>query len=309
MTEPNPVNSARPNTPEKKKKPSSAYRKLRRKFAETGFRAPLTWLRHRGLQSDDVFFGSFPKSGNTWARFVLFEILSGMPAGFRKTNSLMPPVGQQSKALRILPGGRRMVSTHEQYRQEYRKAIYLVRDARDIVLAEYAFLTALDIFHDDLSHFIEKSLTRGTIHGWGPWHRHVASWLESPIARTDNMLLMRFEDLRKDPIPGFARMVEFLGVPADIDKITRALENNTIQRMREKEDREPGRASIRGRFVREGAVRGWVSKLTPSQVQFIEKHAGESLARLGYPLLSQLNSEAASRPEPANHFRNLALGI
>lgn len=292
-----------------KKKPSSAYKKLRRKFAESGFRAPLTWLRHRGLEPEDVFFGAFPKSGNTWSRFVLYEILSGIPAGFRKTNSQMPPVGEHSKALPLLPGRRRLISTHEQYRKQYRKAIYLVRDVRDIVLAEYAFLTALDIYHDDLSHFIERSLTRGTIHGWGPWHCHVSSWLDSPIGGTDNLLVLRFEDLRKDPLAGFSRMVEFLGMEVDADRIMRAIENNTIQRMREKEDNEPGRASIRGRFVRQGAVRGWVSKLTPEQARFIEKWAGETLVRMGYPLLSELNAEALLDAEAANHVRDIAVGV
>ena len=177
-----------------------------------------------------------------------------------------------------------------------------MRDARDIVLAEYAFLTALDLYHNDLSQFIETSLTRGTIHGWGPWHRHVSSWLDSSIAGTDNLLVLRFEDLRKDPLAGFARMVEFLGMEVDADRITRAIENNTIERMREKEDKEPGRVSIRGRFVRQGAVRGWVSKLTPAQVRFIEKHAGETLVRMGYPLLSELNPEAPSDPDAANRF-------
>jgi hypothetical protein len=285
------------NSPDgKQKKPTSAYRKLRRAFAKTPLRVALTWLRHRGLEPADVIYASYPKSGSTWARFVLFEILSGMPAGFRKTNSLMPGIGSQSKALRLLPGGGRLIATHEDYQKEYRKAIYVVRDPRDIVLAEHAFYTVLDYYHDDLDHFIESFLlTKNcSVYGYGPWQRHISSWLDSPIAGTDNMLVLRFEDLRNDPVPGFARMVEFLGVDVDMDKIQRAVENNTIQKMREKENKEPVRSSIRGRFVREGAVRGWLSKLTPAQALRIEELAGAAMVRMGYPLLSELQHETAS---------------
>ena len=284
-------------TGDKKKKPSSIYRKIRRKFAKTRLRVPLNWLRHRGLEPADVFFAGYPKSGTTWSRFVLFEVLTGKPAGFRQTNTLMPIIiHSQSKALRLLPGGGRLISTHEDYQKEYRKAIYITRDPRDVVLSEYAFYTVLDYYHGTLDRFIDSFLfTKNcSVYGYGPWQRHVFTWLDSPITGTENLMVLRFEDLRKDPASGFAQMVKFLGVEVDMDKIIRAIENNTVQKMREKEDKEPVRASIRGRVVRHGAVRGWLSQLTPEQVHRIEKHAGEAMARMGYPLLSEMNQQVAN---------------
>jgi hypothetical protein len=312
MTEQNNGGGEKANnsTGEKQKKPTSAYRQLRRKFAKSRLRAPLTWLRHRNLRPADVFIASYPKSGITWTRFVLFEMLSGMPAGFRATNQLMTGIGQHSKGLRLLPGGGRLIGTHEQHRKEYKRAIYVVRDARDVVLSEYAFLKALDYFRGDLDEYISTFLfTCGSAYGYGPWHRHVSSWLDSPIAGTDNLLLVRFEDLRKEPVPWFARMAEFLGVDVDQEKIKLAVENNSIQKMREKENREPVRASIKGRFVRDGAVRGWVSKLTPAQVQLIEEHAGSALLRLGYPLSSQLRAEETPESTPTNQVNDPALRV
>jgi hypothetical protein len=273
---------------------TSTYRKLRRKFAKTSLRAPLVWLNHRDFSPSDVFLGAYPKSGATWMCFVLFEILSGLPAGFKSIKQLMPGAGQHSKALRLLPGGGRLIGTHEQYRKDYHRAIYLVRDARDVVLSESAYLKALDYFHGDLDQFISTFLfTCGSAYGFGPWQRHVGSWLDSPIAGTQNLLLVRYEDLRQDPVPWFARIAEFLGVNVDEKKIGLAVANNSIEKMREKEDREPVRASIRGRFVRDGVVRGWVSKLSPAQVRLIEEHTGSALLRLGYPLSSQLRAEEA----------------
>ena len=293
------------NVGEKQKKPTSTYRQLRRKFAKSRLRAPLTWLRHRNLCPADVFIASYPKSGITWTRFVLFEMLSGMPAGFKATNQLMTGIGQHAQGLRLLPGGGRLIGTHEQHRKEYKRAIYVVRDARDVVLSEYAFLKALDYFRGDLDEYISTFLfTCGSAYGYGPWHQHVSSWLDSPIAGTDKLLLVRFEDLRKEPVPWFARMAEFLGVDVDQEKIRLAVENNSIQKMREKEDKEPVRASIGGRFVRDGAVRGWVSKLSQAQIRLIEEHAGGALLRLGYPI----SSETATKDAPGSMEINQASG-
>lgn len=279
----------------KQKKPTSAYRQLRRKFAKTRLRAPLVWLNHRNLSPHDVFAAAYPKSGSTWVRFVLFEILSGLPAGFKSINQLMTTVGRHETGLRLLPGGGRLVSTHEQYRKDYDRAIYVVRDARDVLLSEFAFLKALDYFRGDLDKFISTFLfTCGSAYGYGPWQRHVSSWLDSPIAGTGNLMVVRYEDVRQDPVLWFGRMTEFLRVNADREKIKLAVENNSIQKMREKEDREPVRASIKGRFVRTGAVRGWVSQLSPAQVRLIEEHTGSALLRLGYPLSSQLSAESES---------------
>jgi hypothetical protein len=274
-----------------KKKPTSAYRKLRRVFAQTPLRAPLVWLRHRGVTPADMFFAAYPKSGTTWARFVLYELLTGKSSGFKATNQQMPGIGLHAKAARVLPNGGRLIATHEYYRKDYNRAIYMVRDARDVLLSEYAFLKALDFYHEELAEFVPYFLFT-CVSAYGPWHKNVTSWLESPIAGTDNMLLVRYEDLRRDPVPWFGRMAEFLGLNMDEEKIRIAVANNSIEAMRKKEDKEPVKASIRGRFVRDGKVRGWLSKLTPEQVRLIEEHAGATMTRLGYPLSAELAAEA-----------------
>ncbi len=288
------------NSSAKRKKPTSAYRKFRRKFAGTVLRAPLVWLRHRGLNSSDMFFAAYPKSGTTWARFVLFEMLSGMPSGFRATNQQMPGVGLHFNALRLLPNSGRLLATHEYYRNDYHRAIYMVRDARDVLLSEFAFLSALEYYSNDLDHFVKTFLfTR--VSAYGPWQKNVTSWLDSPIAKNGNMMVVRYEDLRKDPVPLFAQMADFLGAKVSEEKIKEAVANNSIQKMRAKEDKEPVRASIGGRFVRDGAVRGWLSKLTPDQVRLIEQYAGDTLLRLGYPLSTQLVTEESPIVETTVH--------
>ena len=271
----------------KRRRPTSLYRKLRRKLSKTELRAPITWLRHHNLVPADVIFASYPRSGTTWSRFTLFEILTGRAAGFEAVNSTICTITTHRNGPRLLPGDGKFIASHEQFRPSYKRAIYLVRDARDVALSEFAYTRALEFFEGDLDQFLNTFLC-GKISAFGPWQRHVASWLDSPIAVTGNLLVVRFEDLRQSPYEGFKRMAEFLGVNADEDRIRQAIANNSLDKMKKKEDAEPQRASVKGRFVRGGAVQGWRGKLTPAQVELIEHHAGSALARLGYPVASHV---------------------
>ena len=277
----NPTNGSKP------RKPTTAMRKFRRKLSRTVLRVPFIWYRHHGFRPEDVFFDSYPRSGTTWSRHTLFEILTERKSGFRAVDSTLCGVGKHHMGGRVLPGGGRLISTHEQYRKEYKKAIYLTRDCRDVVLSEFTYLRNLEFFHGDLDEFVRHFLTT-RVSGFGPWQRHVTSWLDCPLIGTPNILVMRFEDLRQDPIKGFTRMAEFLGVNPGADVIQRAVANSSLEKMQEKERREPVKASVKGRFVNTGSVQGWRSKLTPAQVQLIEQYAGSVLQRLGHPLSTEI---------------------
>jgi hypothetical protein len=268
-------------------KPTSLYRKVRRKLSRTRLRYPLIWLRHHGFRPADVFLGSYPRSGTTWSRFVMLEILTGYEGGFDEVNGILHGVGNQATGARVLPGDGRLIATHEQYWKHYHKAIYLVRDVRDVILSEFAYTSALEFFDDDLDAFIRTFLEK-KVNPFGPWQKHVASWLDSPIGGTPNLLVVRYDQLRKNPLEGFTRIAKFLGVNSDPALIQRAIEHNTLDKMKEKERQAPQRASVKGQFVRSGSVQGWRSKLTPEQIRFIEQHAGSVLQRIGFPLSTEI---------------------
>jgi hypothetical protein len=93
-------------------------------------------------------------------------------------------------------------------------------------------------------------------------------------------------------------MLDFLGIKSDRDLIRRAVENNSLRNMREKEEKAKTSGATLGkgtllrkhridredaRFVRSGSVGGWREKLTDSQIDMVTKYAGEALLRAGYP--------------------------
>src|ERR1035438_7495975 len=89
---------------------------------------------------DDTFLVSYPKSGNTWVRFLLANLIHpNETVGFANINRLLPAPGVLSKRfLKKLPRPRIMKS-HEPFDVRFRKVIYLVRDPRDVAVSEYHF--------------------------------------------------------------------------------------------------------------------------------------------------------------------------
>src|SRR5215472_2686377 len=190
-----------------------AVKRFRHKAARTRLRVPLIWLRNRGLDANDVFIASYPRGGSTWTRFVLYELLSGESSSFDNVNRGIPEIGIHWHAKPLLPGEGRLIKTHEPYRKEYRRAIYLVRDMRDVIFSQYSREKELGILYDDFDGYLTKFL-QGRISGFGAWQQHIRSWLECPLAHSGDLLVMRFEDLRKDIESAITRIVDFLGVRA-----------------------------------------------------------------------------------------------
>ena len=138
------------------------------------------------------------------------------------------------------------------------------------------------------------SFLQGNALQMGSWQEHSRSWLESPLAKNGNLLVVRYEDLRQNPEQRVGELLRFLGITPNMAIIRKAIENNTLQQMRAKENKakRAGEESIllgrrksekeESRFVRKGAVGGWRGKLTDAQLKMIEDYTGDTLAAAGY---------------------------
>ncbi len=276
----------------------STYRKIRHKASKTLLREPIIWLRHRGIDRNDVMVASYPRSGNTWLRFMLTKILTGKSAGFDNINKVISEIGIHKDALPLLPGEGRLINTHELYRPTYKRAIYLVRDLRDSLLSQYSREKELGlVWWADFDGYIEAFL-KGTINGFGPWQEHIPNWLDSPLAKRGDLLMVQFEQMRKTPQEKLEQILDFLGLEVRPEMIAEAIADNTIERMKDRENnakRLHKSDNKEGRFVRQGAVMGWVDKYTPEQLELIDQYAGKTLARTGYPSWREvLKPEAAT---------------
>ena len=258
-------------------------------------RVALLWYRHHAFRRDDVFLCEYPRSGGSWLRFMLCEILTGEPSEFGNVNHAYRLVGFHFSARGVLSGSGRLIGTHEIFRPAYHKVLYLVRDVRDVAISHFRREWHMGVVSTTFDAYLERIMNGPKRHG--SWPAHVASYLDSDLPKTDRFLLLRYEDLRQNTADALTRVIDFLGARPDREAIGRAINNNSLDAMRAKEDRAhtqdahgrmtPPRSSrAEGRFVHKGEVAGWVGKLTAAQLDLVDRRAGQILLRLGYPLSS-----------------------
>jgi sulfotransferase family protein len=230
-----------------------------------------------------VWIASYPKSGNTWLRFMLASYLTKGPiTSVRSVNSLIPVVGGMVSNRGGLPVGRRdplLVKTHalpsasavQPFRDSTRKAVYLVRNPRDIILslirhsgAPPGSGQARGMAKNFIAHRGMPLLN--TQLEFGNWPDNVRAWTEPAAVRQYfpgiDVLPVRYEDMRADPVSGLGQVLDFLslGGPAAPDDVEQAVANTSLDKMRALEAQETNGAPAgqrnpfgsRGQFVGQG---------------------------------------------------------
>ena len=87
---------------------------------------------------DDVFLTSYPRSGNTWTRFLVGNFVNpNEPVTFLNVERLVPDMYKTADwVLRRRPRPR-VLKSHECFDARYRRVIYIVRDPRDVAISNY----------------------------------------------------------------------------------------------------------------------------------------------------------------------------
>lgn len=156
-----------------------------------------------------VWVASYPRSGNTFLRTMLWHCFG------QRSASVYPKDLGNNKALEDYvghiehgPGIREqlwqneiaLVKTHE-YPRDAHPAIYIVRDGRAACMSLWRF-------------FGEQSTALEAViegrHRFGIWAEHVKAW--NPKLRPKTLLL-RYEELRDDPLRALEALSRFLGLP------------------------------------------------------------------------------------------------
>jgi|SRR5580658_2842205 hypothetical protein len=251
---------------------------------------------------DDTFLVSYPKSGNTWIRFLIANLkYAEKHPDFTNINELVPDYEAHSKRGLNRMRRPRTLKSHQYFDPRYPKVLYIVRDPRDVVLAEYHFgiKQRLHDEHYPLRHYVSRFLANDTGHAYGSWFDHVASWCST---RCDDpgFLLVRYESLHSQPMIEMARIAKFLGAPTDPGRLTFAIEQSTGARMRELEKTQAHVFSSTREtrldlpYIRVAKAGGWRTNLPTDCVSSIESAWGSLMEQMGYELSASSQVEVAA---------------
>jgi len=251
----------------------------------------------RGLTifSDDRFLVSYPRSGSTWARFLVGNLLSTSgPITFANLEARYPSIYIcADRQLRRVPRPR-LLTSHETFDPCYKTVIYVVRDPRDVAVSFYHYFIKnrhiADSYPMDqfVSRFVAVDL-EPMYNRWGSWADHVMSWVALRQGH-EGFLLLRYEDMVEDPVRELAKVAALLHLEATPERLSRAVEMSSADRMRrlEKEQHEAWTQTAKTRtdkpFVRSAASGGWQTVLSSTAVAEIEAAWGTAMQTFGYTL-------------------------
>jgi Sulfotransferase domain len=260
---------------------------------------------------DDVYLVSYPRSGNTWTRFLLANLLNpNDPATFTNIESRVAEIYfNPDHALRRLPRPR-LLKSHEAFHPNYPRVICIVRDPRDVAVSFYHHNVKARNIADTypMDDFIPRFIRAEFDPWWGSWADNVTSWIKMREGR-DTFLLLRYEDMKEDSprelvkIARFLQKAGFNNIDDSPEKVVQAVQLSSPERMRELEKQAAGKyAQLKQTrqdkpFVRSAQAGGWKSVLSAGSVALIERDWGAIMKSLGYPLAHNLQEEDESRME------------
>jgi hypothetical protein len=253
---------------------------------------------------DDVFLVSFPKSGNTWSRFLIGNLaFPDERVDFASIHRLVPdPYVTLKRDFERMPRPR-IIKSHECFDPRYPRAMYIVRDPRDVVISQYHYHRKCNKIEDGyaMEKFVARFLAGDTC-PHGSWGENVTTWLTSRH-NDPRFLLLRYEDMVADPKRELTRVAAFLNIPADAERISQAVERSAADNMRKLEKAQSDKSSLTRdsrkdlSFVRAAKSGGWRSDLPHPLVAEIEAKWGHIMTFLNYPLVTR--AAAGLEPELA----------
>ena len=210
------------------------------RFPDTGTKllVAMGYLPQR--RRDDIVMASHPRSGKTWLRTMMtnafFPEANSDPLLF---NSYIPGIkmGRLGEIKRMKSP--RFLSSHTSFIPGLPKVIYVVRDGRDALVSFYRYNTkrkkrmSKGAAGEDIG-FPEffRRYYRGEYHSI--WHHHVESWLDTGRkVMGRRLLVVRFEDMKADPVGALGEVMRFSGKRFDKTQIERAVEQTDLDKVRE----------------------------------------------------------------------------
>jgi hypothetical protein len=266
--------------------------------------------RNFAVYPDDTMLVSYPRSGNTWTRFLVANLVfAGQTVDFTSIERLIPDTTLQSHQQLKRIARPRIIKSHEYFDHRYPRTIYIVRDPRDVVLSYYDYNRRNKFIGDNVpletfvDWFVSGKLGSSS---WGTWGENVGSWLYTR-GGSSTFLLLHYADLRANPVEQMRRVAKFLGISPDPERLRSAIELSSAARMREMEvlqydawlktqsyaARRAKRNRVRKEipFVGEARSNAWRTILSESSIHQIETAWGEIMTNLGYELVTVPRTE------------------
>jgi len=239
--------------------------------------------------AEDIFLVSYPKSGNTWLRFILANLyLKDIDVGFNNIESIVQEV--YAKKINRNSCSSIILKSHEPFMKNYKKVIYIYRDPRDVFLSYYSYQKKMGLIDKDCSiEMFSNSFISGSCDQFSSWANHVGSWLGAR-SHNDDFLVLKYEDLLTDTYKEIKRINDFLGLnrnEEEINEVIRLSSSDSMKKLEKKQENEWSLTKNSNKdikFVRKARSGYWKDELPIEINNKIVDAWGRQMKEYGYTL-------------------------
>ncbi|GHB36998.1 sulfotransferase domain-containing protein [Mongoliitalea lutea] len=168
------------------------------------------------------------------------------------------------------------------------QAVYLVRNPLDVVLSfanhnDQSIQQTIDHFIcNSNGAFLKKNKSFHQLYQlMGTWSMHVESWLRQTQIPVH---IIRYEDMKEDPLAVFKEALKVMGLDAEEEKVKKAIDLSSFQRLKEQEKREGFLEKTKKSvvFFNKGETGRWKNELNFEQIQQILQANEPMMKKFGY---------------------------
>jgi len=186
------------------------------------------------VKKNDIFITSFPKSGNTWVRLIVANLLS-IKVNLQNIDHFLPETYSYKESFYLHKfKKRRIIKSHDYFDHRFKKVIYVVRDPREVIVSTYFFQIKIKAIKKNYSKrkFINSFIKGKYSSDFGTWEQNVGSWHGS---RNKNIIFIRYEDLIDKPVKEIKRISNFLKIKTSNKKILQVIKNTSFKKFQAEE--------------------------------------------------------------------------
>ncbi|KAF3441554.1 hypothetical protein FNV43_RR15468 [Rhamnella rubrinervis] len=270
----------------------------------------------------DLILASFPKSGTTWLKALIFSIVNRnryqpkhSPLLSIQPHDLVPTI--ESDHFRDgLPRNLhqlsqpRIFSTHMPYaslphsiKASNCRIVYVCRNPLDTVVSQWHFVRSMvknnnaSAQPNPIDDEFFDNYCRG-FQAFCPFWDNILGYWKVSLEKPEGVLFMNYEDLKQDSVFELKRLASFLGFPFSAEEEAQGLieEISTLCSFENLKNLEVNQKGLRlsliptTAYFRKGEVGDYVNHLTPSMVEILNKLVEEKFAGSGLVFKSKLNS-------------------
>ncbi len=248
--------------------------------------------------NEDIFLVSFPKSGNTWFRFLVANVLKfhyqiDREVNFFSIHDIIPDVYISRN---ISPSGPfgiqglpRLIKSHDPYNPFYYRAIVLVRNPEKVMLSYYAHLRNYNRIPESMT---LSEMIAHQKYGIEAWNTHTRSWIDQ--TRDGHIIqIFQYEKLLENTIGQISRFFDLLGLKTSEETLKQAIEASSKRSMQASDAKHFSTQLLKQRTS--GFVRGSKGNtLSTEDIQYIRHATKEVCQELDLHSPNTASSDAAS---------------